>query len=382
MDSKKDEILTTLTEIEFHPVFDEKISLAKCETIPLEQFAVLGMAFLPFVEALKQVKTVGGTKKIYETVIPHGLKLAKVEGENAFLGTLVKDKIGIVQQARFKEIKSIGVNPVMLCVAAALMTVTKKLNDIKNAQDEIIAFLEQKEEAKLKGNLNILTDILNQYKYNLGNDAYKNNKHIQIQEIKRDAEQSVIFYRKQIEQILTKKKFFHADRAVGEKIKKIENYYKDYQLALYLYTYSAFLETVLLENFESGYLASVRGKIEQYAQDYLDLYSKAFGEIEGYAKTSMENRAIKALSGLSSGAGGLAEKIPLIKSLKLGADLKNTGKRLETFGDKKTEKTMEKVFEGSVDFITPFVERINLVDKLYNEEVELLTDGENLYIKH
>lgn len=55
-----------------------------------------------------------------------------------------------------------------------------------------------KEEAKLKGNINVLADILNNYKFNWDNDKYKDHKHILVQDIKREAEQSIILYQELI----------------------------------------------------------------------------------------------------------------------------------------------------------------------------------------
>ncbi len=90
-------------------------------------------------------------------------------------------------------------------IAVALITIEKKLDDILETQKEILEFLKQKEKAKLRGNLNVLEDILNNYKHNWNNEKYKTNKHIHVQEIKREAEQSIIFYRDRIVKKTNKK---------------------------------------------------------------------------------------------------------------------------------------------------------------------------------
>ena len=56
--------------------------------------------------------------------------------------------------------------------------ITKKLDQIEEAQKDIIEFLQLKEKAVLKGNIAVLQEILDEYKYNWDNDKYKNNKHI------------------------------------------------------------------------------------------------------------------------------------------------------------------------------------------------------------
>ena len=57
-------------------------------------------------------------------------------------------------------------NPTMLFMAAALMSIDKKLDIIQETQQEILSFLENKEKANLKASLDTLSDILNNYKYN------------------------------------------------------------------------------------------------------------------------------------------------------------------------------------------------------------------------
>ena len=91
------------------------------------------------------------------------------------------------------------IDPTMLCMAVAIMAIEKKLDAIYQAQKDILAFLELQEEAKLKGNLNALADILNNYKFNWDNEKYKEHKHILVQDIKRETEQSIILYREQLQ---------------------------------------------------------------------------------------------------------------------------------------------------------------------------------------
>jgi hypothetical protein len=53
------------------------------------------------------------------------------------------------------------------------MSIDRKLDSIQETQQEILEFLEQKEKSRLKGNLNVLADVLNNYKYNWNNEKYK-----------------------------------------------------------------------------------------------------------------------------------------------------------------------------------------------------------------
>ena len=47
---------------------------------------------------------------------------------------------------------------------------------------------------------------MNNYKYNWENENYKNTRHIKVLDIKQTSEQSIIFYREQIKDLLDKLK--------------------------------------------------------------------------------------------------------------------------------------------------------------------------------
>lgn len=68
-----------------------------------------------------------------------------------------------------------------------------------------------------------MEDVLNNYKFNWDNEKYKTNKHIHVQEIKREAEQSIIFYRERIVKKMNKKignLFIHHDQDVKGYVKR------------------------------------------------------------------------------------------------------------------------------------------------------------------
>ena len=85
-------------------------------------------------------------------------------------------------------------------------------------------FWEEKERAVLQGNLNVLNDIISSYKHNWENETFKSNKHILVQQIKKESEASIILYRDQIAQRLKKRSFIHSDQDVSAALKKLQEY--------------------------------------------------------------------------------------------------------------------------------------------------------------
>lgn len=271
-------------------------------------------------------------------------------------------------------------DPTMLCMAVAIMTVEKKLEAIHQAQKDILAFLELKEQAKLKGNLNALADVLNNYKFNWDNDKYKDHKHLLVQEIKREAEQSIILYREQLTKFLSKKVPFYNGQEVKVALNKTMSGLNDYQLALYTFSFSSFLEVMLLENFDANYLNSIASKIQEYSGDYNALYEKSSKKIESNSKSSLEGYALKGLSKLSSGAGKLVEKIPVISKSQLDENLLKAGGILQDVDTNRTQNVMQILADSQTDYISSFVQNIQTIDNLYNKPMQLMFDAENIYI--
>jgi len=265
-------------------------------------------------------------------------------------------------------------------MAVAIMAVEKKLDAIQEAQKEILAFLELKEEAKLKGNLNALADVLNNYKFNWDNDKYKDHKHILVQDIKREVEQSIILYREQLTKALCKTTLFHSGQEVKTTLNKTMARLNDYQLALYTFSFSSFLEVMLLENFDTNYLNSIASKIQEYSGDYITLYDKCTEKIEKDSKTSLEGFALKGLSKLSSGAGKIVEKIPVISKSQLDENLIKAGGILQDVDTNRTQNIMQILADSQTDYISSFVENIHTLDNLYNQPMQLMFDSENIYI--
>lgn len=394
--SKKNEIVKAMMNVEYYPaVRKDNMSLEKYTKVPLSSITALGTGFASLPTSIREVvQTVdmGAREGFFKAVFPEGVsgELIKAKGGVGYRGiikdvsgkfagqaTLIPETDSLVQVAT-----TIPYNPTMLFMAVALMSIDKKLDGIQETQEEIIEFLIQKEKSKLRGNLNVLEDVLNHYKYNWDNEKYKTNKHIQVQEIKRDAEQSIVFNREQIEKKVNKQSFLHSDQDVKNKLKKIQSEFQDYQLALYLYSFSSFLEVMLLENFEAAYLDNIARKIEDYSYQYRELYTKCYDQIEGYSMSSINSHLLSGLASINRVAGGAVAKVPIVSKSKIDETLIEASQWLGRFSSRKTVHTMKHFINNQNSFVQPFVENIKAVNRLYNKPMELFFDQENIYISN
>ncbi len=378
-DIRKNEILKAITNIEYYPINqkNEDVSIEKYAKIPFEKISALGIAFEPLTAAFQSIFLGGGGNGIY-FVNTRGLgELAKFRNRPGFLSTIMKNNT-IAGQA---SLTPLACNPTMLFMAISLMSIEKKLERIQETQKQIIEFLEQKEKAKLRGNLIFLTDVLNSYKHNWMNEKYKSSNHIKVLDIRQDAEQSILFYQERIGKQTKKQSFFFGDKNVTEKLKKIQSEFKEYQLALYLYSFASFLEVMLLENFESAYLDSVVNKIDDYAYQYRELYNECYDQLEGNAKTSFQSHLLSGLATINKAAGEAIAKIPIVSNSQIDETLIEAGSRLENFGSRRTAETMEQLLDSEDSSVRPFIDNINIINVLYNQPMDLLFDKENVYFR-
>ncbi|MDE7063181.1 MAG: hypothetical protein K2O73_08050, partial [Lachnospiraceae bacterium] len=283
----------TVMNVEYLPfIQEEQLKNTNYHKFSLADMSALGVAFEPLMKGIQMIAGGAGTSGLYY-VNTKGLQMAQFKNGSGFLGSLLTEN-GAVGGGQ-AVISPLACNPAMLFMAAALMNIEKKLGDIKELQEEILDYLKSRDKVKIRGDINVLSDIIDNYKFNWDNEKYKTNKHILVQDIRKDAEQGILLLRDQIRKRLTKRGVIHSDHEVKGMLEKLQAEFKDYQLALYLYAYAAFLEVMLLENFDAGFLDSTSKRIEDYAFQYRELYTDCYNQIEGLSETSLQSRAVKGL---------------------------------------------------------------------------------------
>lgn len=376
LQKKEDAVLESIMNADVSPVMPKLNLTADTTKIPLPNLSALGVAFQPLTEAIQTALSGSGGSGLYY-VNTKGMQMFSTS--EGFIGSL-KTASGTVGggQARMTPL---ACDPTMLFMAVALMSIEKKLDAIQETQEEILAFLEEKERAVLQGNLNVLNDIINSYKYNWENETFKSNKHILVQQIKKESEASIILYRDQIAQRLKKRSFIHSDQDVGATLKKLQAQFKDYQLALYLYAYSTFLEVMLLGNFSKGYLDSVEQRLSEYTFQYRSLYTECYTLMESYSKSCIQAGMLGGLAAASKIMGETIAKVPGINKFQLGENLIKTSGKLGRHSEKKAAVTLEGLAQARSTVTLPFIENIRSINDLYNKPTAYLIDGENVYIQ-
>lgn len=375
---EKNALIQKMMDIQYYPPAElqkSNIDISEARTFPIDKLAALGVAFEPLAGLVNYAMGGGGQSGLYY-VNTSGKTMFK--SGDKYIGSLKAADGGV--GGGTAKMTQLPINPTMLFMAVAIASVEQKLDNIYEVQEEIFAFLELKEQAKLKGNLNTLADVLNNYKFNWDNEKYKNNNHITIQAIKREAEQSIILYREQLSKEFGKKTIFASDKLVKSALNKTIARLNDYKLALYVFSFASFLEVMLLENFDSNYLKSIEGKVREYNINYESLYDILVEKLEKESDFSIEGHTLKALSKFSSGVGKIVEKTPVISKTQLSGSMMRTGDKIQDIDTSRKEKITQLLVDSQADYTGYFVENIKTIDELYNQPKKLMFDSENIYI--
>lgn len=209
---------------------------------------------------------------------------------------------------------------------------------------------------------------------------YKSSNHTMVLHVRKEAEAKIVLYREQIIAKVNKKSRIHSDKMVNKQLQAVQGQFKDYQLALYMLAFSSFLDVMLLGNYNKEYLSGISAKLDDYSIKYKELYTQYYEEIFEYSSSSVESSIQKKISKTTSAVGEFAEKIPVIEKTQIDETLIARGDKLD---DKVTEKVhgqMKQLIEQQGNFVRPFIDNIEDINRLNNDPVQLVVEKDNLYI--
>ena len=389
---KRNEIAKNLIDISYYPVPLEDVIHSRSQTkIPYSALAALGIGLASFAEPFRTVTQTAqfNSSGLYRIVIPSTASGTLVQKNGITLGNMVgADGHTFSGRALFAKADidpvtmtaTMPIDPTALFMTVALVSIDTKLTDIQETQKEILEFLEEDRKSKQRGNLISLTDILNQYKFNWENKTFISNMYIKVQDIKQDSVQDIDFYCGRIQRVAAKNKVSVANQVLKNKLQKLQSEFQNYQLAVYLYGFSSFLEVMLLKNFDSIFLNSIVHRIEDYSYQYRALYTECYNQLEENAEATIQKRFFDNLAALSDSAGRRIAKIPLISRSQLDDNLIRSGEQISRHNTNETQQLIRNFVSSHNSCVSSFIDSIRSVDRLYNEPIDLFFDHENLYL--
>ncbi len=392
---EKDSFLRA-ADIDLQPVMIDAIDFSHYSKVSLSSVANWGACFSHIASAVQEIasnsarglNSIAGKSGLYQVIVPPNAHLAEFRDGRGFLGSALFDKNSkIAGQAVLSPVSSIpqlspaSFNPTALFMTAALINIDKKLTRIGKTCDEILNYLVQKDRAALEGDLRFLRDGLENYKYNWDNKAYKNSYHTKVLDIKQAAEQKIQFCKQQISGAGHHMSSIKFEQDVKKSVKKTSYILDDYQLALYLYAFSSYMDVIFLDNFNAGFIDGVINKINSYHFEYQQLYAKYCSTATHNLKSSAEFLALGTLSAAMRSVGKVAGKTPVVNKSPIDKALVNAGHALSDYKMHQTKKTMGRLTAKQHPSIAPFIENLQTVSRLYNSPFEIVFDKENMYIQ-
>lgn len=373
------DLITIGNEIQLYPEATSIDVARSLPSFPINRITSLGTAFEPITQVLQQVTNSGqSVSGLYKVTMPKGAThLATLKSGAGNIGTAMNANNQIAGQA---VLNPVALNPAMLFMAVTLANIDKKLDAIKEIQKEMMDFLNQKEKSNLRGNLIFLQDLLEKYKFKWNDKQYKQSTLTKVLDVQQDAHAKIDFYSESIKKQLNKRDLIHVKQDAIKLINRVQDNMQELQIAQYVFGFSSFIETLLSDKYEPGYLQRITDQIEGYAFNYRDLYTKAYEYIEKYTDTSLQAHLLGGAANISKGAGKLIEKIPLIGRTQIDENLQKAGETIKDTRNRETDKLMGKLIPHQSSPTKSFVDSISMINLMYNEQYDLLFDEEKLYI--
>ena len=366
------------------------VRLEDCTKIPLASVAALGAGFaqmIPSLRTVAQTITVDGMGYIpINNLAGETLKSFSKNNPEIYAGAFKRGGKSVMAQMVKVNPQTITtstvmpIDPATIMMAAMLAGIEKKLDKLQETQESILSFLEQDKQAEIQANLNVLADTLEGYRYNWDNNQYRNNHHMKVLDIKQASEKSIVFYQSQIATAIKNLPAIHTEQVVSSGAKKLTSLFRNYRMALYLFGFSSFLESLLLENFREDYLNQIAGKVQQYNEHYQNQFSKCRDMIKSYSSGSVEKQVLGGIGNASKALGKFIASSPVLSKGPVDDWLQDSGEKLLQGNKAGTERAAAILDTEDGIGNEMFIDSIRSVESICNHTTGILFDADAIYI--
>ena len=197
-------------------------------------------------------------------------------------------------------------------------------------------------------------------------------------DIKRTANKNMLFYKKEIKDDLSKDKLFTTSNSMNSIIEEIQKKFGYYRLSLYIYSFSTFMEILLLGNYKSDYLLSKKNELDELDNEYSKNFNSALEYVKKNANKSLEGNVLSGLGSAGKVIGNLAEKV---KIKNVDNWLNEKGNNLKQSGQDIKDDYANKFDDMKESNSKQFINQIEKVDCIYNKTKEIYFDKDNIFLE-
>ena len=323
-------------------------------------------------------KTSGNLYRI--TNLEKNDSLKAMRDGKTFWGSIKKSD-GSSTMAKLKEVNPnnvMALDPTVMMMSVALAGIEQELGEIKELSEKIYSFLEHEKESEIESDLEILNRSINDFRFNLEDEKYLINNHKQVMDIKRTANKNMLFYKKEINDDLSKDKLFTTYNSMNSIIEDIQKKFEYYRLSLYIYSFSTFMEILLLGNYRSDYLLNKKNELDELDNEYSETFNNALKYVKKNANKSLEGNVLSGLGSAGKAIGNLAEKV---KIKNVNSWLNEKGDNLKQSGQIIKNDFVTKFDNMKESKSRSFINQIEKVNCIYNKTKEIYFDKENIYLE-
>lgn len=351
--------------------------------LPVSKLLKISPIAIPVANHIQRIteQKLNSSDKIYRiTNLEKNDSLKAMRDGKVFWGSIKKSD-GSSVMAKLEEVNPNHLkqlDPTVMMMAVTLEIIRQELSEIKELSEKIISFLEHDKESEIESDLEILNRSIRDFRFNLENEKYINNNYKQVMDIKRTANKNMLFYKKQIKEELLKDNFITTENSMNYMIDEIQKKFKYYRLSLYIYSFSTFMEVLLLGNYKSDYLSLKKNELNELDNEYSEIFNNVLEYIKNNADKSLESNVLTGLGSAGKVIGSLAE---IVKVKNVNGWLNEQGDNLIQSGQSIKDRYSAKFNEMKESNSKPFIEQIDKVECIYNKTKEIYFDKDNIYLK-
>ena len=364
---------------------DNKATLS----VPIAELATLGAGVSSLLPTLRTVthSTTVNTSGLYQLVnagVGDVLKTAK----NGNQWGALKTATGGSKMAQFHEVGGLNasgttvmpIDPTVMMMAVALFAIEQKLSNIEEMQKEILSFLEFEKQAEVEADVETLLDIILRYKHNWDNEHFVKSNHKMVCDIKRTARKNILFYKKEVAQMLESKQIIVSHMKVNFTLRDLQKDFKYYRLSLYTFSMSSLIEIMLSGNYKEKNILEQKNDIEKLMMEYRDLFTKCSTHLESMTASSVERNVLKGLGTASDAVGKFIGSIPVVKEGAIDEFLQDKGVKLKKDAIGMEKAIVEEFSRLSNPGTRIFVEKMDDMIQIYNHTSKICFDDKKIYL--
>lgn len=380
-----------LTEIAEGFLLEARTSLENKKTmsVPIAKLSILGAGVASLVPKFNKVTTTtsfatDGLFTIANKAAGDTLKIAK----NGNAWGAMKTATGGSKMVQLAEARPLtatsktvhAINPATMMMAVALYSIEKQLGKIAETQKQILSFLEIKDEASIEGDLETLTELINNYKHNWDNEVYVQNSHKMVMDIKRTARSNMLTSQKKVAELVASKKLLIGQGQVKSTLADLEKRFKYYRLALYTYSLASMMEIMLGGNYKEEYIFGIKEEIIKLSDSYRDLFEKSSLYLEKLGSSAVEANVLKGIGTAGKAVGKLIGSIPLVKEGPVDEFLQEGGANLKKNVIGMEKKAIHQFAALNNSGTHVFVDKMEDMIQIYNHTERICFDDKQIYL--